>query len=136
MPVDTIEHIEDYVEKILFISLGAVAGANARYWTSEWFGRLWGTGFPFGTLAINLLGSFLLGLFMTLTAERLPIDPRLKILISVGFLGAYTTFSTYTYESLALLMSGQVTRGLLNLFGSTVFGWLAAVLGVWMGNQI
>jgi CrcB protein len=124
------------MEKILLISLGAVVGANARYWTAEFFKKQFDTSFPLGTFVINMLGSFTLGLIMSLSTERLPIDPKLKLMLTVGFLGAYTTFSTYSYESFSLLLSGQITRGILNLLGSSVLGGAAAGLGVWLATRI
>lgn len=118
------------------ISLGAVLGANARYWVGDWAARHWGAAFPFGTLLINTSGSFLLGLFMVLATERFMIDPRWRILFAVGFLGAYTTFSTYTYESITLVLRGQWLMGALNLFGSAVAGGAAVLLGVWAGKLL
>ncbi|MEN6434488.1 MAG: fluoride efflux transporter CrcB [Anaerolineaceae bacterium] len=124
------------MEKVVLISIGAIVGANARYWTTEFFKKQFDTSFPLGTLVINILGSFLLGLIMSLSTERLPIDPKLKMMITVGFLGAYTTFSTYSYESLTLLLSGQIVRGVFNLLGSSMLGGLAAGLGIWLSNRI
>src|SRR5512142_697346 len=105
------------MERFLYISLGAVLGANFRYWLSDWATQRWGTTFPYGTLLINLSGSFLLGLFTVIATERLMLDPRWRVLFAVGFLGAYTTFSTYTYESVNMLLKGQWLPGVLNLFG-------------------
>ena len=118
------------MEKILWISVGAVLGANARYWFGLWAAQKWGAGFPLGTFLINISGSLLLGFFMTLATQRLLIDPRWRLMVAVGFLGAYTTFSTYTYESFELLAQGQWAAGLANLLGSTLAGLLAAALGV------
>lgn len=124
------------MEKFLIISLGAALGANARYWVADWAAQKWGAAFPLGTFLINISGSFLLGLFMTLATERLMLDPRWRLLFAVGFLGAYTTFSTYSYESFRLISTGQWVSGLLNLAGSTLVGVLAVGLGVWVGKII
>lgn len=124
------------MDKFLLISAGAVLGANARYWIGTWAAEKWGAAFPYGTLLINLTGSLLLGLFMALTAERLSIDPRLRLLIATGFLGAYTTFSTFTYESLSLLLKGAMWAGLLNILGSTMLGLLAVGIGIWIGKSL
>jgi len=124
------------MENFLLISLGAVLGANARYWLGTWVAQKWGSTFPVGTLLINVTGSFLLGLFMTLATERFLIDPRWRLLVAVGFLGAYTTFSTFTYESFNLLFKGQWVPGLLNLLGSSLLGILAVGLGVFIGKTI
>jgi CrcB protein len=124
------------MEKFLLISTGAILGANARYWLGIWCADRWGTAFPYGTLLINVTGSFVLGLFMTLATERLLIDPRWRFLVAVGFLGAYTTFSTYSYESFSLLSKGQWVAGLMNLFGSSILGILSVGLGVFLGKNV
>jgi CrcB protein len=124
------------MEKFLLISVGAIFGANTRYWISNWAAQKFGVNFPFGTVIINLTGSFLVGVFLTLAIDRLMIDPRLRLLIVVGFFGAYTTFSTYTYESFNLISSGQWFLGLMNLFGSTILGILAVGLGVYLGKAL
>lgn len=122
------------MEKILLISAGAILGANLRYWLSLWAAQKWGADFPFGTLIINLTGSFLIGLFLTLAAERFLVDPRWRLLIAVGFLGAYTTFSTYAFESYNLLAAGRLMPALLNLLGSSLSGVLAVGLGIYAGK--
>lgn len=124
------------MEKFLLISAGAILGANARYWLGSWAAQKWGTAFPVGTLLINLTGSLVLGFFMTLATERFLIDPRWRLLFAVGFLGAYTTFSTYTYESFNLFAKGQWLAGLLNLCGSTLLGVVAVGVGVVLGKSL
>ena len=118
------------MRQFLLISLGAVLGANARYWMQAWAVERWGASFPFGTLAINLIGSFLIGLFVTLASDRLLLDPLWRIFFIIGFLGSFTTFSTYTYESVLLLMQGEWLSGMFNLFGSALLGLLAVLGGV------
>lgn len=122
--------------RFLLISLGAILGANARYWLGGWVNEKLGVAFPYGTLVVNLTGSFLLGLFLTLSTERFLIDPTWRWLIAIGFLGSYTTFSTYTYESLTLILSGQIRLGVLNLLSSTVLGALAALGGILLGRTL
>jgi CrcB protein len=124
------------MEKFFLISAGAVLGANARYWMGDWFSQKFGSHIPYGTTLINISGSFLLGLFMTLALERFGLDPRWRLFIAVGFLGAYTTFSTYTYESVDLILKGLVLPGILHLFGSSVLGLAAVGLGIWIGKMI
>ena len=124
------------MEKFLLISAGAVLGANARYWLGDWAAQKWGAAFPIGTLIINLTGSLALGFLTTLATERLMLDPRWRLLFAVGFLGAYTTFSTYTFESFTLMAEGQWVHGLANLFGSTLLGVLAVGLGVFLAKVI
>jgi fluoride exporter len=124
------------MEKFLIISLGAVLGANARYWLGGWAAERFGTTFPYGTLIINVTGSLVLGFFFTLVTERFLVDPRWRLFVAIGFLGAYTTFSTYTYESMNLLLNGQIRLGLLNLFGSSVLGAAAMLAGILLGKAV
>ncbi len=124
------------MDRVLWISIGAMLGANARYWLGVWAAQRWGAAFPWGTFIINLSGSFLLGLFMTLVTGRYPVDPNLRLLVTVGFLGAYTTFSTFTYESINLFIKGQWLAGLLNVLGSMALGLLAAGFGVYLGKAL
>lgn len=128
--------IHPNIEKFLLISAGAMLGANARYWLGDWAARKWGTGFPYGTFLINITGSLILGFFLTLATERFMIDPRWRLFFAVGFLGAYTTFSTYTYESFNLIYREQWLLGMLNAFGSTIAGLLAAGLGMFLGKSL
>ncbi len=118
------------------ISLGAILGANMRYWLGDWAARRWGTAFPFGTVLINLTGSFILGFIVSAFVDRLGIDPRWRAMLVIGFLGSYTTFSTYTLESVNLASNGQWALGALNLLGSALAGGLAAFLGLWLGRSL
>jgi CrcB protein len=124
------------VEKFLWISIGAVFGANLRYWLADWAAARWGGNFPYGTFLINMTGSFILGMVVALITDHYIIDPRLRVLITVGLLGSFTTFSTYTYESIALIQQGQWWLGLVNLFGSSLLGGLSALLGIWIGKLL
>ncbi len=124
------------MQTFLLISIGAILGANLRYWVGGWAANLFGASFPYGTLLINLTGSFLLGFFVTLTTDRALADPRLRLLVAVGFFGSYTTFSSYTLESFNLLAQNQWLPGLLNLFGGALLGGLAVVLGVFLARAI
>lgn len=126
--------ISPVFEKVLLISVGAILGANARYWIGDWIAQKWGTSFPYGTLIINITGSFLIGLLISLTTERITIDPRWRYMIVVGFLGAYTTFSTYTLESMNLFERGQWQLGLLDVLGSVIIGLVAVGLGLILGR--
>jgi len=124
------------MEKFLIISVGAILGANLRYWLGDWAAQRFGTAFPYGNLIINVSGSFILGIFMILITDRFLVDPRWRLLVAIGFLGSYTTFSSYAYESVNLILSGQNWIGVLNLFGSSFLGGLAALLGIWLGRLI
>lgn len=124
------------MQTFFLISLGAILGANLRYWLGLWAANHLGTSFPYGTLIINLTGSFILGFFMILAIDRLLLDPRWRIFFAVGFLGSYTTFSSYTFESLRLIMENQWLPGLFNLFGSAFLGGVAVFLGIILARAI
>ena len=115
------------MQAYLWISLGAVLGASLRFLVSRLAARLIGASFPFGTLIINITGSFLLGLFLVWTTERVLADPRWRLLIAIGFCGSFTTFSSYAFESFSYFEQGQWL-----LFGSNILAnnllCLAAVL--------
>lgn len=111
----------------LWIAIGAVAGAGARYFLSRYVARVFLSTFPYGTLLINVTGSLLLGFFLILTSERMLVDPRWRLLVAVGFCGSYTTFSSYAFETFAYIEQGQWLLMGLNIIGSNVL-CLAAVL--------
>ncbi|HXU87011.1 MAG TPA: fluoride efflux transporter CrcB [Verrucomicrobiae bacterium] len=121
---------------LVMIAIGGAAGAVARYLVDGWVLDRTGAGFPYGTLAINLSGSFVLGVLAALTIDRsvLPADIRGPVLI--GFLGAYTTFSTLMLESWRLLESGQTVAALANLAGSLMLGVAAVAAGLVLGRAL
>lgn len=111
----------------LWIAIGAVVGAGARYFLSRYVARVFLSTFPYGTLLINVTGSLLLGFFLILTSERMLVDPRWRLLVAVGFCGSYTTFSSYAFETFAYIEQGQWLLMGLNIISSNVL-CLAAVL--------
>ncbi len=115
-------------EKLLFISAGAVLGACARYLLSNLVARQAFSAFPYGTLLVNATGSLLLGFFLILATERIFISDGWRLLFAVGFCGSYTTFSSYAFESFALMEQGQWLQVGLNVVGSNVIclGFVAA----------
>lgn len=121
---------------VLVIGIGGFMGAVARYGISVWIGQRWGRSFPLGTFVINVSGSFLIGLLMTLMAERFTEDPQWRLLLVVGFLGAYTTFSTFEYETGALLKDGEWLFAMLNIILSVVVGFIALKLGEMIAKTI
>ena len=114
----------------LAISLGAIVGANLRYWMSRYAARVLGPVFPYGTLSINVLGSFVLGFFLVWTTERVMVDPRWRLLIAVGFCGGYTTFSSYAYETMAFFEQGQWTLMAANFVANNLLACLAVLAGM------
>lgn len=120
----------------VLIGLGGFLGANARYALSVWAAGRFGTAFPYGTLIINISGSFLMGIVLTLIASRFPGAANARLLMATGFLGAYTTFSTFAYETLALLRQRDWRGGLLNYVGSVMLGAAAAALGIGLTHRL
>lgn len=121
---------------LVLIALGGAAGATTRYLVDTWIAQRGGGAFPWGTFAINVSGSLVLGLLFALAIERgvLPASVRGPVLI--GFIGAYTTFSTLMLESWRLIEDGAVVLGLVNLVGSSVAGMVALVGGLWIGRAL
>jgi len=119
----------------LAISLGAIAGALSRYYLTLGFNHWLGTTFPFGTFFINLSGAFIMGFFVTLAIERTIISPDLRLVIAVGFLGSYTTFSSYQLEAEKLLMIGQWGLTSLYWIGSAILGVVCLELGTYLARR-
>jgi len=110
-----------------WVSLGGIVGACARYFLSRFTAKIVGTTFPWGTLLINISGSFILGLFLVYTTERVFVEPRWRLLIAIGFCGAYTTFSSYAFESMAYFQQGNWALFASNVLANNLL-CLAAVL--------
>ncbi len=119
--------------KLLYVGVGGFFGAVLRYWISGWVYQLTGTDFPYGTLVVNLIGAFLLGVFMAVTLQA-NISTAMRHLVAIGMLGAFTTFSTFSYETLQLLQHGELWRGLLNIGVSIIAGLIAVWLGMLLGR--
>jgi CrcB protein len=121
---------------IVLIALGGAAGAVARFLVGDSFSRRFGTGWPYGTLFINVTGCFAIALFLSAAAERADFNPGWRYLFPVGFIGAYTTFSTYGYETHRLLQLGQAAGALAYVATSNLLGFGAVVAGAWLGRRI
>lgn len=115
------------VNEVLIISLGAVAGANARYFLGRSTVKLLGPVFPYGTLIINILGSLVVGFFVIWTSQRMITDPRWRLLVVIGFCGSFTTFSGYSFEAVTMLERGEWLLMWSNILSNNVL-CLAAVL--------
>jgi CrcB protein len=111
------------------IALGAVPGALSRYYLTRYCAQWFGTAFPYGTFIVNLSGALLMGFFITLTLEKMISSPDLRALVAVGFLGAYTTFSTYALDTAELLHQGSWNRALWYWGGSALLGILSLEVG-------
>jgi fluoride exporter len=113
------------------ISLGAIAGALSRYYITLWFASRFSTAFPYGTFFINITGCFGMGFFITLALERVTAIPlEVRLMVTTGFLGAYTTFSTYGLETSILLRDRSYSLAVLYWAGSAVLGVIAVQLGI------
>jgi CrcB protein len=119
------------VLKYLAVGLGGFLGAIARYVIGVYFGTRYGVRFPYGTFVINMSGCFLIGLLMPLLV-RTTASPYWRYLLPIGFIGAYTTFSTFEYETFRALQDGQIAVGLFNVAISVVVGFVM----VWLGAVI
>jgi CrcB protein len=121
---------------LVFIALGGAAGAITRYLIDQWISQRVAGAFPWGTMVINLSGSLALGVLFALAVERGVLPASLRGPLLVGFIGAYTTFSTLMLESWRLMEDGALLLGLLNLVGSSVVGMIALVGGLLIGRAL
>lgn len=122
--------------QILVIMLGGAFGAAARFVVSTKVTEKYGSVFPYGTLTVNVIGSFFMGLLAIVIVERLALDPLLKLGVFVGFLGAFTTFSTFSMDTLSLFEQGHHLRAITNMFISVLFSVFAVWLGVVIGKAL
>ena len=122
--------------QITAIFLGGGLGALARFFVSSFVNERAASHFPYGTLTVNIVGSFLMGFLAMWLVEKLGLNPLLRLAIFVGFLGAFTTFSTFSMETLNLFEEGLALRALLNMFVNVSLSVLAVWLGVLLGRAI
>lgn len=121
---------------IVYIALGGIAGTLSRYGLEGWIQSRTATGFPLGTLTVNLSGSLLLGFIIRVATGTALISPDVRAALTIGFCGAFTTMSTFSYESVALLNDGDYVRAALYM-SATILGCIAAViLGTALGNKL
>lgn len=124
------------MQQLLAIAGGGALGAVLRYGVSNSVYRLLGRDFPYGTLAVNILGSLLMGFLFVLFVERMMVSAEWRLGLLVGLLGAFTTFSTFSLETLALFDAGAPLKALLNIMASVVLCLVATWLGMIFGRQI
>jgi CrcB protein len=120
------------VEKYLAVGVGGFVGSIARFWLATYIGQRMGTRFPYGTFIVNISGCFLIGMVMTILNEKTQLSSTYRYLIPIGFIGGYTTFSAFEYETLRAIQDGQFAVGLLNVALSVLVGFLM----VWTGAMV
>ena len=120
--------------KFIHLVVGGATGTVARYCLSGAAYRVFGVGFPYGTFYVNLIGCFILGFLASFTERKLFLDANARLLLMVGFCGAFTTFSTFILETANLIKDGEATRAFLNVILSVVIGFLVLRLGVLLGE--
>lgn len=116
--------------RLIWIGLASFFGGISRYLVGGWVDRFSQGPFPWGTFAVNASGSFLLGFIFTALTERFSTDPDLRVALTVGFIGAYTTFSTFAFETLKLGQDGAILLSILNAIGSIAVGLVCVLVGV------
>ncbi len=115
---------------------GGIVGTIARYVLSGLIYQIAGTNFPYGTLAVNLIGCLLIGFFAVLSEQRFVLSPNARMLLMVGFCGAFTTFSTFMLETANLMRDGENVRALINISASVLLGYLCFRFGVFLAEII
>ena len=121
--------------RYLLVVIGGGTGALARYVAASAIMTRFGGKFPLGTLVINVTGSFLIGFLMTILTERFKLDPNWRLLLVVGFLGGYTTFSSFEWETYSSVREGGLWTGMLNVVSSVMLGYIAVVLGSMLARR-
>lgn len=120
------------MQRLIYIGLAGGVGTSLRYWLSEWTARRFGETFPLGTLVVNLLGCFLAGLLFYLMFDRFVVSPTVRVVVLIGLLGGFTTFSSFGLQTFTLLRDGEMGLALLNIGVSNVAGLLL----VWVGYSL
>ena len=124
------------VAKIACIGLAGALGALCRYWLAGFVQQMTGQGFPLGTAMVNILGCFLFGFIATLIDERMVLPPEAKVYLLTGFMGAFTTFSTYTFETASLIRYSQWLLAGANILGQTLLGLMFLFMGIFLARLL
>lgn len=120
------------MQKFIMVFTGGGFGALVRYVLAGWVQESSGNGFPWGTMAVNVIGSLLIGLVMSLSSRTLWITPQMRLLLATGFLGGFTTFSTFSYETLSLIQDGEMAFASFNIICTVT----ACLVGTWAGMAV
>ena len=124
------------MNKYLIVGIGGFLGSIARFWLGGYLGERMGSRFPYGTFVVNMSGCFLIGFVMTILTTKGHLNPNWRYLIPIGFIGAYTTFSTFEFETLRAMQDGQVLVASLNVALSVLIGFIAVWVGAVAGTAI
>jgi CrcB protein len=124
------------VNRTLLVGIGGLVGSIARYWMAGWVQALNGTDFPVGTLAVNVAGSFVIGLLMVLALDRALLGADTRILLTTGFCGGFTTMSTFSYETLALFREGSPAAAAENIAATLIACLLATCGGMFVARWL
>jgi len=119
----------------LAVALGGALGAMSRFWVSHQVYQIMGRNFAWGTLSVNVLGSFIMGLAAILLIDKFATSNEVRSFIMVGFLGAFTTFSTFSFETMQYIEVGEINKALINIAISVVACLVAVGAGLWVGRQ-
>jgi CrcB protein len=111
-------------------------GANARYLLQQWAAQQWGAEFPYGTLLANVSGSFVIAFFLTLVTGRLAVAPEVRLFVAVGFIGGFTTFSSFAYETVSLAGQSGMWVAALNFIGNNLLGLIGVLLGILLAQLL
>jgi CrcB protein len=122
------------MEKLLLVMVGGSLGAASRYGISLLTVKMWGTRFPWGTLTVNLAGCFLIGLLFGLSDRVRMLTPEMRLLLITGFLGALTTFSTFSIETVSAGRAGLMVQPVVNILINNLGGLALTVMGLWIGS--
>ncbi|HEV09328.1 MAG: fluoride efflux transporter CrcB [Sulfurihydrogenibium sp.] len=124
------------MDKYLVLAFGGAVGTISRYLVGVYSAKLLGTNFPYGTLIVNVLGSFIIGFFMIIFLEKLSLDPIWRLFVAVGFCGGFTTMSSFSFETLMLLSDGEYLKAFLNVFLNVFLSLGSAFLGIVLARSL
>jgi len=122
--------------KFTLLAIGGITGTISRYVLAGFIYGIFGTRFPHGTLVVNLLGCFLVGFFTAITENKFLLNPNLKLLLMIGFCGAFTTFSTFILETSNLIRDGETLRAFMNVLLSVSMGFIIFRIGFFLADLI
>ncbi len=124
------------MSKFVLLAIGGITGTIARYALAGSVSEAFGAGFPYGTLAVNILGCFIIGFLAAISESKFLLGPNLRLLLMIGFCGAFTTFSTLILETSNLIKGGETMRAFMNILLSVIIGFIVFRIGVLIGDML